>query len=184
MYLWHGPRAVEIVYGRRYIGSHVYANGLARRVFRSAYYLAPRTSPTLFHLRPTAKTTKTCCGVTRVENSDGFPDQTRKFMQGPSGASPDNALKDASVSLPILKQMLGYVWPKDGGWGWSDAKPRVCLALGNDLRQGDHNWSTFLFKEAVNRLTAYHEEVASSPHLGMVPHWILLPWLPHLLRGC
>ena len=71
--------------------------------------------------------------------------------------------RDVNMTVPILKDMLTYVWPEKGGWSYHDVKPRVCLALG--LMVSSKVMATtipFVFKEVVNQLTEVHEAVGST----------------------
>ena len=83
------------------------------------------------------------------------------------------------MTLPIIKDMVQYVWPVDGGWKYNDVKPRVCLALG--LMVSSKVVATtipFVFKDIVNRLTEVQDVVGSS---GVVVE--LAPSLAALLLG-
>tara|TARA_B110000208_G_scaffold173100_1_gene216653 strand:+ start:63 stop:1538 length:1476 start_codon:yes stop_codon:yes gene_type:complete len=87
--------------------------------------------------------------------------------------------KDVNMTLPIIKDMVQYVWPVDGGWKYNDVKPRVCLALG--LMVSSKVVATtipFVFKDIVNRLTEVQDVVGSS---GVVVE--LAPSLAALLLG-
>lgn len=87
--------------------------------------------------------------------------------------------KDIHMSVPILKDMLKYVWPKDGGWKYNDVKPRVCLALGLMMSSKVIGTSIpFVFKDIVNQLTEVQDVVAGS---GVVVE--LAPSLGVLLVG-
>ena len=102
------------------------------------------------------------------------PQQIRHIMMG--GATEQ---KDVNMTVPILKDMLTYVWPEKGGWSYDDVKPRVCLALGLMVSSKVIATSIpFMFKDIVNQLTEVQASVGAT---GVVVE--LAPSLAMLLVG-
>ena len=116
----------------------------------------------------------TRAGVSRKALSSPFPvagpplplwqtqlgvQKTRRF-QHMGGATED---KTPSVTMPIITDMFGHIWPADGGWGAGGVKTRVCLAL--SLMVGSKVVTTsvpFMFRSIVDSLTEVQNAASSA----------------------
>eukprot|EP00949_MAST-11_sp_MAST-11-sp1_P004181 g4181.t1 len=77
--------------------------------------------------------------------------------------------KGSSTTKDMILSMLQHVWPKDGGWGLKDAKPRVVLALGLLLGGKVINIQVpFLFKDAVDALSVSTTDPTVAVPVGLL----------------